>query len=168
MSMSHSKIVVTGGAGFIGSHIVDGILKEGYEVVVIDDLSQGRLENISGHLNDKNFKFIKADIRDPTKVEATVKDADAIFHEAAVVSVIRSFEDPAYTNDVNVSGTLDLLKASLNSKSRSSSTLHHALYMAMRKRLTKAKRTKPSLNLYMQPQRFQLRITARPIVGYTD
>jgi len=115
MSRSHSKIVVTGGAGFIGSHIVDGILKEGYEVVVIDDLSQGRLENISGHLNDKNFKFIKADIRDPTKVEATVKDADAIFHEAAVVSVIRSFEDPAYTNDVNVSGTLNLLKASLNS-----------------------------------------------------
>jgi len=115
MLRSHSKIVVTGGAGFIGSHIVDGILKKGYEVVVIDDLSQGRLENISGHLNDKNFKFIKADIRRLTEVEPIVKDADAIFHEAAVISVIRSFEDPAYTNDVNVSGTLNLLKASLNS-----------------------------------------------------
>jgi UDP-glucose 4-epimerase len=115
MPTSYSKIIVTGGAGFIGSHIVDRTLKEGCEVVVIDDLSQGRLENISGHLNDKNFKFIRADIRDLAKVEAIVKDADAIFHEAAVVSVTRSLEDPTYTNDVNVAGTLNLLKGCLNS-----------------------------------------------------
>jgi len=115
MSRSYSKIMVTGGAGFIGSHIVDRILKQDYEVVVIDDLSQGRLENISGNLNDKNFKFIKADIRDVGKVEETVKDVDAIFHEAAVTSVTRSFEDPIYTNDVNAAGTLNLLKACLNS-----------------------------------------------------
>jgi len=115
MSRSYSKIVVTGGAGFIGSHMVDRILNDGYEVVVIDDLSQGRTENISRHLNNENFKFIKADIRDSEKVEAIVKDADAIFHEAAVVSVTRSLEDPAYTNDVNVGGTLKLLKACLNS-----------------------------------------------------
>ena len=115
MPRSYSKIIVTGGAGFIGSHIVDRILKQDYEVVVIDDLSQGRLENISGNLNDKNFKFIKADIRDVGKVEETVKDVDAIFHEAAVTSVTRSFEDPIYTNDVNAAGTLNLLKACLNS-----------------------------------------------------
>lgn len=115
MSRSYSKIVVTGGAGFIGSHKVDRFLKEGYQVVVIDDLSQGRIENISRHLNNECFKFIKADIRDSEKVEAIVKDADAIFHEAAVVSVIRSLEDPVYTNDVNVGGTLNLLKACLNS-----------------------------------------------------
>jgi UDP-glucose 4-epimerase len=115
MPRNFSKIVVTGGAGFIGSHIVDRILKEGYETVVIDDLSQGRLENISQHLENEKFKFLKADIRDLEKVEPIIKDADAIFHEAAVISVSRSLEDPAYTNDVNVAGTLNLLKASLNS-----------------------------------------------------
>jgi len=115
MPRSYSRIVITGGAGFIGSHIVDRIVEESREVVVIDDLSQGRLENISGHLNKKNFKFIKADIRDLAKVEEIVKDADAIFHEAAIASVTKSFEDPIYTNDVNVSGTLNLLKACLNS-----------------------------------------------------
>jgi len=116
MPASYSKIIVTGGAGFIGSHIVDRILNQGCQVVAIDDLSQGRLENISGHLNDKNFKFIKADIRDSDKINKIVKDADAILHQAAVVSVTRSLEDPAYTNDVNVAGTLNLLKASLDSK----------------------------------------------------
>jgi len=115
MPRSYSRIAVTGGAGFIGSHIVDRIVEESREVVVIDDLSQGRLENISGHLNNKNFKFIKADIRDLARVEEIVKDADAIFHEAAVASVTRSFEDPIYTNDVNVTGTLNLLKACLQS-----------------------------------------------------
>jgi len=115
MPRSYSKIIVTGGAGFIGSHIVDRILKQDYEVVVIDDLSQGRLENISRHLNNESFRFIKADIRDLARVETIVKDADAIFHEAAVVSVTKSLEEPSYTNDVNVTGTLNLLKASLNS-----------------------------------------------------
>jgi len=115
MPRSYSKIIVTGGAGFIGSHIVDRILKEGYEVLVIDDLSQGRLDNISQYLSDENFKFIKADIRDSERINTIVKDADAILHQAAVVSVTRSLEDPAYTNDVNVTGTLNLLKASTNS-----------------------------------------------------
>ena len=115
MPRSYSKIIVTGGAGFIGSHIVDRILREGYEVLVIDDLSQGRLDNISQHLNNQNFKFIKADIRDSERINTIVKDADAILHQAAVVSVTRSLEDPAYTNDVNVTGTLNLLKASTNS-----------------------------------------------------
>jgi len=115
MPRSYSKIIVTGGAGFIGSHIVDRILREGYEVLVIDDLSQGRLDNISQHLSDENFKFIKADIRDSERINTIVKDADAILHQAAVVSVTRSLEDPAYTNDVNVTGTLNLLKASTNS-----------------------------------------------------
>jgi len=115
MPRSYLKIIVTGGAGFVGSHIVDRILSQGYQVVAIDDLSEGRLENISQHLNKESFKFIEADIRDSAKVEAIVKDADAIFHEAAVVSVTRSLENPANTNDVNVAGTLNLLKASLNS-----------------------------------------------------
>jgi len=115
MPKSYSKIIVTGGAGFIGSHIVDRMLKEGYEVSVVDDLSQGRLDNISQYLNDENFKFIKADIRDSERINTIVKDADAILHQAAVVSVTRSFEDPTYTSEVNVTGTLNILKASINS-----------------------------------------------------
>ncbi len=111
MPKSYSKILVTGGAGFIGSHIVDRLLKEGFEVTVIDDLSTGRRENIAHHQNIKDFHFVKGDIRNTALVKKVVEDVYAVFHEAALVSVPRSIENPLLTNEINVSGTLNLLRA---------------------------------------------------------
>jgi nucleoside-diphosphate-sugar epimerase len=105
-------MLITGGAGFIGSHLVDRLLREGFEVYVIDNLNTGRLENITHHQNKKNFHFVKGDIRDRQIVKQTMSDVDVVFHEAALTSVPLSVQDPILTNDVNVSGTLALLKLS--------------------------------------------------------
>lgn len=114
MAKHYSRILVTGGAGFIGSHIVDRLLNEGFDVTVIDDLSNGHLENIA-HNQDKNeFHFVKGDIRDSDLVKNTMKDIDAVFHEAAFVSVTLSLQNPMLVNDVNVIGTLNLLKAAVD------------------------------------------------------
>jgi dTDP-glucose 4,6-dehydratase len=114
MPKSSSKVLVTGGAGFIGSHIVDRLLKEGFEVTVIDNLSTGRLENIAHHQDRKDFHFIKGDIRNASLIKKAIKNIDVVFHEAALVSVPRSIENPLLTNEVNVSGTLNLLEACRN------------------------------------------------------
>ncbi len=115
MAGEYSKVLVTGGAGFIGSHIVDRLLKEGCEVTVIDNLSTGKMQNIARHKSEKEFHFIQGDIRNFNLVKEAVKGVDAVFHEAAIVSVPFSIEDPMGTNDVNVGGTLNVLKACLNS-----------------------------------------------------
>lgn len=107
-----SRVLVTGGAGFIGSHLVDRLLKEGFEVTVIDNIDTGRRENIAHHQGRKEFHFIKGDIRDFDLVRETMKDIDAVFHEAALASVTDSVKNPLLNNDVNVTGTLNLLKAS--------------------------------------------------------
>jgi len=111
----YSRVLVTGGAGFIGSHLVDRLLKEGIEVVVLDNLQGGRLENISQHLGKKNLCFVRGDIRDSRLVRNLARDVDAIIHQAARVSVSESIVDPVLTDDVNVNGTLNLLKASVES-----------------------------------------------------
>ena len=110
--MKHMRTLVTGGAGFIGSHIVDRLLNEGHDVKVIDDLSYGKIENISQHKGNKNFHFIKGDIRNPETVKKAVKDVDIIFHEASLVGIILSVQNPLLTHEVNVTGTLNLLKVS--------------------------------------------------------
>ena len=112
MSKDYSRILVTGGAGFIGSHLVDRLLNEGFEVTVIDNLDTGRLENIARHKDREEFHFVKGDIRDFNLVKETMKDIDVVFHEAALASVTLSVENPILTNDINVTGTLNLLKAS--------------------------------------------------------
>lgn len=108
----YSRFLVTGGAGFIGSHLVDRLLNEGFEVTVIDNLDTGRLENIAHHQGREEFHFIKGDIRNFNVVKETMKDIDAVFHEAALASVTLSVKNPILTNDINVTGTLNLLKAS--------------------------------------------------------
>jgi len=110
----YSRILVTGGAGFIGSHIVDRLLNEGFDVTVIDNLFMGHLENIAHNQNKSEFHYVKGDIRDFDLVKNTMKDIDAIFHEAAFVSVTLSLQNPMLVNDVNVSGTLNLLKAAVD------------------------------------------------------
>jgi len=115
--MSHrvSKILVTGAGGFIGSHIVDRLLSEGFEVAAVDNLSSGKSENLVDNEGKENFRFIEGDIRDTDLVKGLIKDIDAVFHEAALISVVSSFEDPLTTHDINVTGTLNLLKTCLDS-----------------------------------------------------
>jgi nucleoside-diphosphate-sugar epimerase len=111
MPLDFSEILVTGGAGFIGSHIVDRLLDEGLKVRVLDNCSTGEKKNLAQHQNKKSFQFIEGDIRNFDLVKKTVKGADAVIHEAALVSVTRSVENPLLSNEVNVTGTVNLLKA---------------------------------------------------------
>jgi len=105
------RVLVSGGAGFVGSHVVDLLLGGGFEVVVLDDLSGGCLENVSEHVVDECFRFVRGDVRDVRVVRDVVSSVDAVLHLAALVSVPGSFRDPVLTNDVNVNGTLNLLRA---------------------------------------------------------
>ena len=112
--LKFSKVLVTGGAGFIGSHLVDRLLSEGLEVWVYDNFSSGRMENIAHHKDSSAFHLVKGDIRDSAAVNKVVKNVDAVFHEAALVDVALSVKNPILFDDVNVDGTLNLLKASLD------------------------------------------------------
>jgi len=103
------KVLVTGGAGFIGSHIVDALVSRGDDIVVLDNLSTGSLANIQGHLDKSRIDFIKGDIRFFEDACAAMNHVDAVVHCAALASVSRSVEDPVETNSVNVDGTLNLL-----------------------------------------------------------
>lgn len=118
-STTYQKILVTGGAGFIGSHIADRLIEDDFDVTVIDDLRTGSLANISHNREKKNFHFAEGDIRNINLVRKTLKEVDVVFHEAALANVASSVKDPIATNQINVEGTLNLLKAScdLNVKS---------------------------------------------------
>lgn len=99
--------LVTGGAGFIGSHIVEALVKQGAHVRVLDNFSTGKRENLQ--LLNKKIELIEGDIRDRDIVSKAVTGVDYVLHQAALGSVPRSIENPAETNEVNVSGTLNLL-----------------------------------------------------------
>jgi UDP-glucose 4-epimerase len=116
LTPKYSRVLVTGGAGFIGSHIVDKLLEKHFEVTVVDNLSTGSLQNISAHVGKSDFHFIKGDIRDPETIKEALKNVEVVFHEAAFVGVPESIDDPLLTNDVNVNGTLNLLEASRRAK----------------------------------------------------
>jgi len=102
--------LVTGGAGFIGSNIVSELLKQNKKVRVIDNFATGRKENIAPFMN--RIEFIDGDIRDYWTVLEAVKDVDYVLHQAALPSVIRSVMNPLTSNEVNITGTLNLLEAS--------------------------------------------------------
>ncbi|MFN8545912.1 MAG: SDR family oxidoreductase [Candidatus Binatia bacterium] len=114
--MSSGKLyVVTGGAGFIGSNIVDALVRRGDRVRVFDDFSTGRRENLAGA---SGVEVVEGDLRDPAAVRRAVAGADGVFHEAALRSVPRSVDDPLSSNEVNVTGTLNLLMACREAKVR--------------------------------------------------
>jgi len=97
------NILVTGGAGFIGSNLVETLLRLENKVVCLDNFSTGKLKNIEPFFNDKNFLLIEGDIRDLDTCKKAVKGVDYVLHEAALGSVPRSINDPITTNEVNIS-----------------------------------------------------------------
>ena len=105
------KVLVTGGTGFIGSHLVDRLISDGCDVRVIDDLSTGKLDNIQSHLRAGRVEFVKGDIRDFSLVSKSVSGVDFVAHLAAVTSVPFSVLNPDLTFDVNLGGTLNLIRA---------------------------------------------------------
>ncbi len=106
-------VLVTGGAGFIGSHVVDRLITQGYSVRVLDDLSSGNLANIGAHLSSGAVEFVEGDIRDEKIVKSTLKGVDVVIHLAALISVPLSIQNPELTFDVNLSGTSNLLRSSV-------------------------------------------------------
>src|SRR5665647_117070 len=110
------RVLVTGGAGFIGSHVVDRLVKDSYTVRIIDDLSTGKLDNIRRHVSSGKVDFVKGDIRDASLVKKIVEDIDVVIHLAAVTSVPLSVKNPDLTFDVNLLGTLNLLRSSIEKR----------------------------------------------------
>jgi UDP-glucose 4-epimerase len=106
-----TRVLVTGGAGFIGSHLVDRLVDEGYDVRVIDNLYSGKLENIEHHIKSGKVDFVKGDIRDASLVKISLAGVEAVFHLAAIISVPFSVSNPQLTLDVNLAGTTNLLNA---------------------------------------------------------
>jgi len=110
--LKNSKVLVTGGAGFIGSNLVESFLKAGNKVVCLDNFSTGRRENINEYLSHPSFTLIEGDIRNYDDCVKAVAGTDYVFHQAALGSVPRSIKDPVSTTDVNIGGFVKMLFAS--------------------------------------------------------
>ena len=110
------KIVITGGAGFIGSNLCEYFLSKRYQVVCLDNFATGHHHNLAAFSNDNNFTLIEGDIRNMEDCQRAVLGADYVLHQAALGSVPRSINDPVTTNEVNVSGFLNMLEASRAAK----------------------------------------------------
>ncbi|ATZ80600.1 4,6-dehydratase 5-epimerase [Bodo saltans virus] len=108
------KILVVGGCGFIGSHIVDTLLENGHFVRVYDNLVSGNMGNLSKYTDNKNFEFVCGDIRNAELFNKSCESIDAICHQSAIVSVEQSINDPILTHDVNVNGFLNVLNCAKN------------------------------------------------------
>ena len=106
------KILVTGGAGFIGSHLVDKLVANGYEVTIIDNFSTGRIENLSYIKN--NVEIIEGDLSDLSNLKSIIKDKKWVFHLAALADIVPSIQNPEQYFKANVTGTLNLLQACAN------------------------------------------------------
>ena len=114
--LTNSKLLVTGGAGFIGSNLIEHFLKQNNEVVCLDNLSTGYKKNIAPFMDNKNFNFIEGDIRELDICKKATQGCDYVFHQAALGSVPRSIKDPATTNAVNIDGFLNMLIAAKDEK----------------------------------------------------
>jgi len=110
------RILITGGAGFIGSHLAERLISEGHGVTALDDLSTGRLDNLKSLENNNKFNFVKGSILDRVLVQDLVDDSDAVFHMAAAVGVKLIMEQPSRSILTNVTGTENVLQAALKDK----------------------------------------------------
>lgn len=111
--IENKKVIVTGGAGFIGSNLAEKLSNHN-EVIIIDDLSTGRKENVTNLVKKENVCFIQGSILDLSLLEQIFNGADFVFHQAAIPSVPRSIDNPLLTNESNVNGTLNVLVAARN------------------------------------------------------
>ncbi len=111
-----AKVLVTGGAGFIGSNLCQRLLEEGYRVICLDNLSTGFKKNIEAFLTNERFQFVQGDIRNFDTCLCAVDGCSFVFHQAALGSVPRSINDPMATNAVNITGFLNVLEASKQAK----------------------------------------------------
>ena len=114
--LEDKNILVTGGAGFIGSNLIEHFLSQGNKVVCLDNFITGHKKNIKSFLSDSNFTLIEGDIRNYEDCQKAVKDVDYVFHQAALGSVPRSIENPMLTTDINVGGFVKMLFAAKEAK----------------------------------------------------
>ncbi|MBE3089207.1 MAG: NAD-dependent epimerase/dehydratase family protein, partial [Actinobacteria bacterium] len=112
------KTIVTGGCGFIGSHLVDKLLGYGHEVVVLDNFSTGRVENLGHQKSNKNLKIIEADICNQNKIMKYFINIDWVFHIAALADIVPSIKNPQKYFKSNMDGTFSVLQASKKYKVR--------------------------------------------------
>ena len=108
------RALLTGGAGFIGSHICQELLSRGHQVVAVDNLANGKLENFDEFKDSKNLEFQKIDILDRDRLAPLFKGVDWVFHMAGLADIVPSIERPDLYFDVNVKGTLNVLEAAKN------------------------------------------------------
>ena len=116
IELSNKTILVTGGAGFIGSNLCEALLEKGNKVVCLDNFATGKRENLEQLLKDSNFMLIEGDIRKLEDCLRATQDVDYVLHQAALGSVPRSIKDPITSNDVNVSGFLNMLVAARDNR----------------------------------------------------
>ena len=109
MSLENKTILVTGGAGFIGSNIIEYLLKKNNRITCLDNFTTGKRENIENFLSNPHFKFIEGDITNLNNCDLACQGVDIILHQAALGSVPRSIENPLKTNDININGFLNIL-----------------------------------------------------------
>jgi UDP-N-acetylglucosamine 4-epimerase len=114
--LKKNKILITGGAGFIGSNLCDYFIQKNYEIICLDNFSTGKKQNIEHLLQHPSFKLIEGDIRDLDLCKQSCENVDYILHQAALGSVPRSINDPLTTNSVNIDGFLNMLVAARDNK----------------------------------------------------
>jgi UDP-N-acetylglucosamine 4-epimerase len=114
--LKNSRVLVTGGAGFIGSNLIESLLAAGNQVVCLDNFSTGKRENLKGFVDNSAFRLIEGDIRNYEDCKKSVENIDIVFHEAALGSVPRSILDPVSSTDVNIGGFVKMLFAAKEAK----------------------------------------------------
>jgi UDP-N-acetylglucosamine/UDP-N-acetylgalactosamine 4-epimerase len=114
--LANVRVLVTGGAGFIGSNLCEDLLQHDNEVVCLDNFLTGHRKNISGLMDHKNFRLMEGDIRNQADCSKACDGVDIVLHQAALGSVPRSINDPATTNDININGFINMLIAARDAK----------------------------------------------------